>query len=368
MSSHYTLYGAPLSLYTGKVRSYLIYKNVPYQEVFSSLKVYKKIIIPNTGVRFIPVLKTDDEEYIQDTTVIIDTLEQRHTERSVIPSTPKQKLVSHLFEVWADEWLLIPAMHYRWNKQNFPFIYQEFGKVVAPNFPAFIRAYLGKKIGKKFKGFVPILGINEDSIPAIESWYEDHVLALLEQHFTEYDYLLGGAPSLADFCLMGPLYAHLYRDPYPGELMKRIAPNVAKWVERMNQPLQSPGDWLENDEIPPKLEEILRRLFKEFWPVLESTANALNEWRIKNPNTNEVPRTIGNHRFTMGDVSAERAIMTFHQWKMQRVLACYQGFADKQKMEMSDFLTRIGGLNPLTFVVESPMVRKNNRLVFRSTT
>lgn len=368
MSSNYTLYGAPLSLYTGKVRSYLIYKNLPYQEVFSSLKVYKNIIIPKTGVRFIPILKTSADEYIQDTTVIIDTLEQRHSQRPVIPTTAKQKLVSHLFEIWADEWLLIPAMHYRWNKDNFPFIYQEFGKVVAPKLPAFIRAFIGKKLGKKFKGFVPILGITEHSIPAIESWYEEHVLGLLEQHFAEYDYLLGGAPSLADFCLMGPLYAHLYRDPAPGEMMKRIAPNVAKWVERMNQPVSEPGSWLENDEIPPRLEEILSRMFKEFWPVLENTANALDNWNNTHPDKNDVPRTIGNHKFKLGDISEERAIMTFHQWKMQRVLACYKESTEEQKTQMSDFLTRIGGHDALTFEIKSPVERKNNRLVFQAST
>ncbi len=77
MSNQYTLYGAPLSLYTGKARAYLINKRIPYEEVFSSLKIYKKIIIPNTGVRFVPVLKTPDGEYIQDTSAIIDSLEKR---------------------------------------------------------------------------------------------------------------------------------------------------------------------------------------------------------------------------------------------------------------------------------------------------
>jgi hypothetical protein len=47
MSHEYTLYGAPMSLYTGKARAYLIFKNLPYKEVFSSLKVYKSIIAPN---------------------------------------------------------------------------------------------------------------------------------------------------------------------------------------------------------------------------------------------------------------------------------------------------------------------------------
>ncbi|AGH43577.1 glutathione S-transferase [Paraglaciecola psychrophila 170] len=42
-------------MYTGKARAYLIFKGLPYTEVFSSLKVYKNIIVPNTGIRFVPV-------------------------------------------------------------------------------------------------------------------------------------------------------------------------------------------------------------------------------------------------------------------------------------------------------------------------
>ena len=75
------LYGAPLSLYTAKARSYLIFKQIPFEEIFSSMKVYKKIIVPKTGVRFIPVVKTPEGEFLQDTSHIIDTLEQRHPHR-----------------------------------------------------------------------------------------------------------------------------------------------------------------------------------------------------------------------------------------------------------------------------------------------
>jgi hypothetical protein len=36
---------------------------------------------------------------------------------------------------------------------------------------------------------------------------------------------------------MGPLYAHLARDPYPSVLMKQQAQRVWRWVERMNAPV-----------------------------------------------------------------------------------------------------------------------------------
>jgi glutathione S-transferase len=363
MSDQYILYGAPMSLYTGKLRAYLTFKNLPYTEVFSSLKVYKKIIVPKTGVRFVPVVKTPENEYLQDTAQIIDTLEQRHSERSVSPTTAKQRLVSYLFETWADEWLVIPAMHYRWNKANFPFIYQEFGKVITPNMPGFIRTIIGKKIGAKFKGFVPMLGITDKSIPAIEDWYENHVLPLLDKHFAKHDYLLGSKPCLGDFGLMGPLYAHLYRDPAPGALMKKIAPNVAKWVERMNQPQAIEADFLPDDHIPDTLLALLTRMFKEQWPVLHNTVRRVESWIDQNPQNVNIPRTIGDHDFTIGNMTEKRAIGTFHQWKVQRIIDCYHQLDEQQKLSVDTFLQSVGGLDSMGLVIKKRLSRVNNKLI-----
>ena len=364
MANDYKLYGAPLSLYTGKVRAYLKNKQIPYEEVFSSLKVYKNIIVPNTGVRFIPIVETPEGEYLQDTAAIIDRLETDFPFRPVVPSTPKQKMISYLFEAWADEWLLIPAMHYRWNKDNFPFIYQEFGRIVLPGMPKFIRGFVGKKVGAKFKGFVPILGITDKSIPAIESWYESHVLPLLDKHFASHDYLLGATPSLGDFCLMGPLYAHLYRDPEPGQLMRQKAPHLARWVERMNTPPAEQGGLLGDDQVPETLFPLLTRMFEEFWPVLTSTVQKLNDWKLQNPEQNDVPRTIGNHDFVLGGVTESRAIMTFHQWKLQRVLNCFNGFGEEDKQSVIDCVSEFTDAKVLNIAIQNPVTRINNKLAF----
>ena len=364
MSNKYKLYGAPFSLYTGKARAYLINKRLPYEEVFSSLKVYKKIIIPHTGVRFIPIVKTPQDEYIQDTSVIIDTIEKRHPSNPLVPSTPKQKLISHLIEIWADEWLLIPAMHYRWNKANFPFIYEEFGNIVFPRMPAIIRSFVGKKLGSKFKGFVPILGITPATIPTIEDWYENYVLRYLEQHFSTNKYLLGAKPSLGDVSLMGPLYAHLYRDPASGKIMKNIAPHVVKWVERMNTPNAQHGEWLSDDEIPETLYPLLQRMFTEFWPVLESTVEQLSLWQQQNPTVTEIPRSIGQHAFSIGDVKEQRAIMPFHQWKLQRVLDCYNNIDAECKVSVDEMLLKLEGKQAMQLKIPKRLDRVNNKLVF----
>ena len=363
MPNKYTLYGAQLSLYTGKTRAYLRYKNIPFNEVFSSVRVYEDVIIPNTGVRFIPVVETPEHEFIQDTSAIIDALEKRFPARSVIPNTPKQRLISAILEMWGDECLLIPAMHYRWNHNNFPFIYEEFGSIVFPRMPAFIRRFVGKKLATKFKGFVPRLGITEKSIPAIEHWYEQQILPALDAHFAKYDYLLGGRACVGDFGLIGPLYAHLYRDPAPGKLMKRLAPNVHRWVERMNQESVEPNEWLAEDAIPETLMGILRQQFTDFWPIQLATVAANERWILNNPSTEILPRKVGEHAFTLGNTAENRVLLSFNQWKLQRVLDVYQNFNEAEKSEVDPLLKSLGGYDMMQVIITHRVARKNNRLV-----
>src|SRR3990167_2193373 len=123
------LIGAQVSLYTGKLRCYLDYKAIPYDEIVASTEVYREVIIPRTGVQYIPVLISDDDIAVQDTTEIIDFLEARYPTAPIYPATPKQKLMALLLEIYGDEWLVLPAMHYRWNVPKNPeFARQEFGR------------------------------------------------------------------------------------------------------------------------------------------------------------------------------------------------------------------------------------------------
>ena len=363
MSNKYILYGAPLSLYSGKTRAYLNFKQIPYTEVFSSLKVYKKIIVPNTGVRFIPVVETPQGEFIQDTSVIIDKLEDAFSGRTVVPKGPNQRLVSALMEIWGDEWLLIPAMHYRWNHDNFPFIYEEFGKIVMPHMPAFIRRVAGRKIAAKFRGFVPMLGITSNSIPAIEDWYENQVLVQLNEHFSKHDYLLGSRPCTGDFGLFGPLYAHLYRDPAPRKIMQAKAPFVVKWIERMNNPSPDLGSWCVNDRIPQTLLPILEQQCAEFWPVLLSALERTQQWIQENPSIKKLPRSIGEHTYSIGGIEEKRMISSFSQWKLQRVLDTYRSLDEKQKSMVSTLLSSIGATNYMRTDIKHRVCRQNNVLM-----
>jgi glutathione S-transferase len=295
----YVMSGAEFSLYSGKLRSYLRKKGIKFTEIQPWLMTYKKFIVPRTGVRYIPVLQTPEDEVWQDTTVIIDHLEQRFPQPPVYPSTPRRKLAALILELFGDEWLLLPSMHYRWNfpEENLPFLYGEFGNLAFPRLPAFMQRKVGKKLGDRFRKVVPKLGITEETIPALESWYEG-LLGELNEHFAHHDFLLGQTPTIADFGFIGPFYGHLYRDPYPGKLMRESAPRVAAWVERMIDPQATAAsaepDPLElADEIPATLMPVLSRFAREQLPVLVDTARVLDE-RADDIGAEEVPRFLGH--------------------------------------------------------------------------
>jgi hypothetical protein len=81
----YFLYGSAMSLYTGKVRSYLHKKSVPFEMRSTSHPGYARVV--NTvGHAYQPILETATGEVVQDTTETIDFVEARHQERSVYPS------------------------------------------------------------------------------------------------------------------------------------------------------------------------------------------------------------------------------------------------------------------------------------------
>src|SRR5690606_25280734 len=92
----------------------------------------------------------------------------------------------------------------------------------------------GEETAKPFAGALPFLGVTPEMGPAIEKSYEG-LLAELDAHFAKHEFLFGTRPSIGDFGLYGPLYAHQYRDPASGEIMKKLAPNAVRWIQRMSK-------------------------------------------------------------------------------------------------------------------------------------
>lgn len=358
----YTLYAAEFSLYSGKLRSYLRNKGIGYREVSPSVLTYKRFIVPRTGVHYIPVLRTGEDEVWQDTTEIIDRLEARYPEPAVYPQGPRQRLASMLLEVYGDEWLVIPAMHYRWNypDDNLPFIHDEFGGMLFPRFPRFLRRRLGRKVAARFAAFVPRLGVTGATIPAVEASYEA-LLDDLDVHFQRHRFLLGDRPSIGDFGLIGPLYAHLYRDPHPGRLMRERAPAVAAWVERMTDERPAQGEFLPDDEVPDTLFPVLKRMAREQMPVLVDTGERLAARAEAHPGESAVPRTLGEHEFEVEGVRGRRDVLPFALWMWQRPLDFRASLAGADRERADRLIESIGARRAFEAPPPVRIERRRNR-------
>jgi glutathione S-transferase len=362
MAVDYILYGGELSLFTGKVRAYMRYKGLNWEERAASREVYLNIILPNIGAPIIPVLETVGGEFVQDSTDIIDFLERRHPAVSVYPDAPLQRLIALLLEMYGDEWLIIPAMHYRWSvlDQQRDFILSEFGKLSVPDASHAEQVAMGERTSRAFSGMVPSLGITEDTIPGIEEAY----LVFLDQlnhHFSQYDYLLGSRPCIGDFGLMGPLYAHLGRDPVPKALMQQRAPNVYAWVERMNNPRPLGGEFLADDVIPDTLLPILRTLCRDQFPDVLDVIEHNSLWLQENPG-GSIPRFLGMHRFASGSANGERVISSYVQWLFQRAWLHYRSLGDDAKIAADKLLDSIGGRSALNTPIKHWLERKAGQL------
>lgn len=340
--AHYTLYGSPISLFTGKVRAYLDWKGLPYEEVQATAEIYREVVLPRVGFPVIPVIVSDTGETLQDSTDIIETLEQRHGAPAITPGGGLQRLAAALLELYGDEWLVIPAMHYRWH-HNRDWALRAFGELNAPQATPDEQLAIGTKRAGPFAQAAVLLGAGAPQMQAaIEQSYEA-LLAELDAHFQLHPYALGTRPCMADFGLYGPLYAHQYRDPASGELMRRLAPNVVRWIQRLERPTAPlTGDFVEGDAVPATLEPVLRRQMREQMPVLADSAQRLQAWLVEHPGE-RIPRAIGQHGFEIEGVRGDRIVRPYSLWMLQRARNVYLSLQGAERARADAWLERIGG-------------------------
>ncbi len=363
MDNIYTLYGAQISNYSAKVRSYLIFKRVPYQEVVASNEIYDRILVPRVGFRMMPILRTPEGSFLQDSTDIIDFMELRFPEPPVYPTAPRQRLAALLLEAYAHDWVRIPAMYYRWAfpADNRDYLAREFGRMYEPTAHPEAQERIGEASSAWSRDRLPSLGVTPKTIPQFEAWTE-RLLRWLDHHFATHDYLLGARPCTADFTLMGPLYGHMYRDPHSTTLLRRVAPGVIRWVERMNSAPAQDGDYVADDRVPETLMPLLRHSFAEYVPVALDTISRVADWIDRNPGT-PIPRFLGTQAFTIGGVVENKTVWTCMQYMMQRPLALYQKSSGPDREAMDALLSELGPEASLNFVVARPVIRRNYQLV-----
>lgn len=378
----YTLWGGALSLYTGKVRSYLIKAGIPYREYYTVHPEYRERVLPIVRLGVAPILETPDGQTIQDTTDIIECLEERHPATSMIPATPIQRAVAWLINAFGSDGLLQASMHYRWSykEQQKLWLLDEFGRFRSMGGRE-QRHAAASKFMSQMDAMLPPLGVTPETAPAIEASHSA-LLAILNDHFLAHPYLLGGRPSIADFGMMAAMFGHLGRDPVPAHLMKLTAPNVYRWTERMNlagifdpEFPDTPDEYLPDDAIPATLEPMLRHVFQDWGPELSASAAHYNEWIRANPDlpVGSPPSLTPARRLVhpmLGPVSYPyRGMrMTRHcapqsLWHFEKSAQLARGLKGAVLNRWRELLERTGGTDVMSIELARPMKRLDYLLV-----
>lgn len=365
MNLPYVLYGAEVSYYAAKARACLVHKRLPFVERLATRAVFDTEILPRVGWPVIPVLVTPRNETVQDTSDMVDLLETRHPEPAVVPSAPVLRVLSYLLELLGDEWLKMPALHYRWT-YNRDFAVTEFGRNNDPDKSPEEQRRIGEKIAARFEGWLGPLGVNESTIPAIEASYHE-MLARLDQHLAVMPFLLGHQPTLGDFAFFGPLYAHQYRDPASGKELRLRAPRVCGWIERLRAGVP-PGPVPDGPRAPATLVPVVRHLLRDFVPILVNEVGALQRWLVDHPEVEELPRTFGTHTVALGRgtpwlVTTERALFSYDQWMLQRLLDAIDTTPAPARAAVADMLEACGATPLASLTLRTRLERRAFRLV-----
>ncbi len=267
----YRFHGFEVSYFTAKVRPALRYKGLWVDERRADIPELLRL----TGMGFIPVVETPEGEVWQDSSDIYRALEERHPDPPLYPATPVQRVACQLFDLYADELGLIPAMHYRWGS--------ELGESSArARFSAMMgSSELGNRAADRMVKARHFVGATPSAGAEIEAHTHD-LLDALSAHFEAHPFLLGERQSVADCALMGPIDGHFFTDLVSRRLLLERAYQVVGWIERCRYPnADTQGDWLPDDALAPTLVDVLRvmgqdgaRIFLDVVEVVEAWADA----------------------------------------------------------------------------------------------
>ncbi|TVP90436.1 MAG: glutathione S-transferase family protein [Pseudomonadaceae bacterium] len=299
------LFGMPHSLYSGIARAYLRTQGIAYRELGTRHPRFAAEILPVTRRSIIPVLRSAEGDVVQDSLDIIDHFEARGVPYPAYPEGPLQCILAMLLQYYGVQSMLRHAMHFRWS------FLAEQEDFIRHAFASALGAELAEDVMQRMQSYLPGLGVTPDTAPLIEASYRD-LLYLLNTHLAQHPYLFGGRPSIADYGLIGPLYAHLGRDPVPAGIMKTTAPWVYRWVERMLAPGLDVVEFADygtgffaDDTVADTLAPVLAHVAAEVFPELTDKLAFLDAWVSNNQPTDGQPVGAKPHQRHVGQVQTQ---------------------------------------------------------------
>lgn len=318
MTTPYRLFGAEMSPYSVKVRSYLRYKGLDHRWVVRNTRTeaeYQSL----AKIQIVPLLVTPDGTALQDSTPIVEAIEAAHPEPSIHPSDPVTGFVSALLEEFGDEWGNKWMFHYRWARE----VDQQssagrIARGMQPDADDDTIAAMTAMIAGRMTGRVWFVGSNEQNAPKIESTFREALLQL-DAHLATRPYLMGGRPSFGDFGLWGQLY-EAWTDPTCGALVEGLAHNVLAWIHRMLWP-KAEGAFEDWSSLEPTLAPFLKdNVGRLFAPWTLANAEAVQGGR------EEFTVDLDGHSWTQKP-------QKYHAKSLQALRAKYAAVADRSALD-----------------------------------
>ena len=332
MADNYRIFGAEMSPYSVKIRSYFRYKAIPHQWISrnaASQAEYEKY----AKMPIVPLVVTPEGTGIQDSTPIIEQMEKLYPEPSIHPDDPVASFISALIEEFGDEWGNKWMFHYRWTRDVDQIASAgRLARLRAPKASEQEHAAVAGQVRARMVDRVWFVGSNAVTAPQIEAGFLD-MLGLLDRHLSTRPYLFGGRPAFGDFGLWGQFY-ELWKDPTTGAVIESDAPHVLDWVHRMLWP-RAQGPFEAWSTLEPTLMPILKtQVGRQFMPWTLANEKALKEAKEE-------------FSVMLGDKNWTQKPQKYHARSLGMLRAKYAAVADKTALapvlEAADCLAGLRG-------------------------
>jgi glutathione S-transferase len=257
-----------------KMRAVLRYRRIPH--VFVSHGAQLERAFQNVKVRVMPVLEYPDGHCENDSTPLIQDLEKRHPQRSLMPQDEGDCFLALLIEDLADEWLSKAMYCYRWGypsttRQTADWIgldmLQGGGREAIEDWA---REFEARQLSR-----LELVGCTDENRPMLER-IADRFLDGLEPQIPASMFLFGNRPSVADVGLFGQLSQFVMDLAIIAHARER-APYTVRWVHHVHDLSGWEGDdWRSADA--PRAEAVLHLLEiagEEYLPFLAANEAAL---------------------------------------------------------------------------------------------
>ncbi len=331
---YFRIWQGQCSPYSYKVITYMNYKGIPYKRVnanMADLEWIKQV----AGQSIVPVMLAPDDQVMQDSTPIIEYFEKQYPQKTTIPNDTKLAFIMWLIEDFADEYMPRMQMHTRWgNEQNRQTISHKIARNILYGIPGMQVKDLAPVILNRQSTFNIHLGLERDEAKANMDQQVLDLLAILEQHFEQHQFLLGFKPSMADFALFGPLKIHLYDDPQSNQILETQAPNTVEWLHTIMELGDTRGcvgqtefgDWIDlNNGCPESLTALLCFIAKTYIPLSNATVEAAKaKEKTFEANIYGVSATFSTHQY--------------RAWAFEQLQRRYQHLSDSEQAELLPLL------------------------------